>query len=257
MATKQSVTDINIYRNQRRRRKNVRWVLIPVFLVACLLAGYFFAVSGFFAVNNIVIEGNTRVEDEEIINIAQIEKGMNIFAVNSNALEQFIPILPRVKSAVLKRKLPCTVIITIEEREPVALINVGKATLEIDAEGRILDRYLTIKDSSLPLVTGIDTTDQGLIPGCFITGEQIETALEILSSLPENADDIGEINVADTQFIKIYTISGTEIRIGDSRDFDEKYLLYTTIIEENQRKEEAAIKYIDVSIISRPAIAYE
>ena len=99
MATRRQVTDINMYRNQRRKSKNVRWVLIPVFLVACLFAGYFFAISGFFAVDNIVIVGNNTVADEDIINIAQIEKGMNIFAVNDKALEQSIPILPRIQSA--------------------------------------------------------------------------------------------------------------------------------------------------------------
>ena len=78
-----------------------------------------------------------------------------------------------------------------------------------------------------------------------------------MTSLPDDAEDIGEINVADTQYIKIYTVDGTEIRIGDSDNFDEKYLLYSTILLENERKEEKAIKYIDVSIISKPAFAYE
>ena len=76
MANRRQVTDINMYRNQRRRSKNVRWILIPVFLVACLFAGYFFAISGFFSVDNIIIVGNTNVADEDIINIAEIEKGI-------------------------------------------------------------------------------------------------------------------------------------------------------------------------------------
>lgn len=257
MATRRQVTDINMYRNQRRKSKNVRWVLIPVFLVACLFAGYFFAISGFFAVDNIVIVGNSTVADEDIINIAQIEKGMNIFAVNDNALEQSIPILPRIQSATLERKLPGTIKITVVEREPVALINVGKATAEIDGEGRILDRQLKLSNLELPIVTGVDITDQGVIPGCFLTGEQIETALAILTAIPEDAEDIGEINVTDTQYIKIYTVAGTEVRIGDSENFDEKYLLYSTILLENERKAEKAIKYIDVSIVSKPAFAYE
>ena len=51
--------------------------------------------------SNIIIVGNTNVADEDIINIAEIEKGMNIFAVNDKALEQNIPILPRIQSATL------------------------------------------------------------------------------------------------------------------------------------------------------------
>ena len=257
MARRRQVTDLNMYRNQRRRSKNVRWVLIPVFLVACLFAGYFFAMSGFFSVDDIVIVGNTTVPDEDIINISRIEKGMNIFAVNGTALEQSIPIVPRIQSATLERKLPGTVKIIVTEREAVALINVGKAMAEIAGEGRILNRETARSGFDLPVITGANIKDQGLIPGCFLSGEQIETALALLSSLPADAEDIGEINVADTQYIKIYTVSGTEIRIGDSRNFKEKYLLYSTILLENERKEEKAIKYIDVSIVSKPAFAYE
>ena len=102
-----------------------------------------------------------------------------------------------------------------------------------------------------------DSTIQGLSLIHIFTGEQIDTALAILTAIPADAEDIGEINVADTQYIKIYTVAGTEVRIGDSQNFDEKYLLYSTILLENERKAEKAIKYIDVSIVSKPAFAYE
>ena len=72
--------------------------------------------------------------------------------------------------------------------------------------------------------------------------------------MPDDAEDIGEINVADTQYIKIYTVDGTEIRIGDSDNFDEKYLLYNYDFIREERKEEKAIKYIDVSIISKTSL---
>lgn len=257
MTARRPIADISMYRNQRRRHKNVRWVLIPVFLVACLLAGYFFSISGFFAVRTIVISGNDNVADEDIINIAQIEKGMNIFAVNEQALEQNIPILPRIMSATLERQLPGTIKITVVERQGVAVLNVGKAMAVIDGEGRIIDRQRQTDVFDLPIVTGVDIDDQGVVPGCFLSGEQIETALEVLTALPEDAEDIGEINVADIQYIKIYTADGTEIRIGDSQNFGEKYLLYSTILQENERKAEKAIDYIDVSIVNKPTFAYE
>ena len=73
----------------------------------------------------------------------------------------------------------------------------------------------------------------------------------------QDAEDIGEINVTEIQYIKIYTADGTEIRIGDSQNFGEKYLLYSTILQENERKAEKAIDYIDVSIVNKPTFAYE
>ena len=97
----------------------------------------------------------------------------------------------------------------------------------------------------------------GLIPGCYLKGESMEKALEILASLTEDAEDIGEINVRDPEDIKLYTLSGMEIRLGDSKDFGQKYQLYTAIIKENQEGAGKAIKYIDVSILEKPAFAFK
>ncbi len=256
MAREQRVTDINVYRNQRRKIKNVRWVSIPVFLVACLFAGYFFALSGFFGINNIIIVGNTAVTDEEIIALAGIEKGMNIFAADAAVLSQMIPIEPKIQSATIEKKLPGTIKIIVTEREGVAMMNVGRAMVEIDSAGRIIDRYTRVENASLPLLSGVDTTDQGLIPGSYLEGGQITAALEILQYLPEDAENIGEINVADVQLIKLYTSSGIEIRLGDSSNFQEKYLYYNTILDEQERKGAKKIRYIDVSIVTKPTINY-
>lgn len=256
MARREKVTDINVYRNQRRKSKNVRWVSIPVFLVACMFAGYFFSLSGFFGISNIVIVGNTTVPDENIIALSGLEKGMNIFAADKNVLAKMIPIEPRIKSATIERKLPGTIKITVVEREAVAIFSTGLAIAEIDIEGRIIDRYTTVTSQGLPLISGLDLEGQGCIPGNYIEGIQMETVLAILESLPENAEDIGEINVTNPQFIKLYTLTGIEIRLGDNSNFQEKHLVYSTILDEQERKAERKIKYIDVSIVSKPTINY-
>ena len=67
---------------------------------------------------------------------------------------------------------------------------------------------------------------------------------------------MGEINVSDPENIKIYTLSGLEVRIGDDSDLEEKYNLYNSIIQENLTGSRE-IRYIDVSILDKPAMAFE
>ncbi|NLF80102.1 MAG: FtsQ-type POTRA domain-containing protein [Clostridia bacterium] len=262
MASRRAVTDINIYRNQRRRHRNVRWVLVPVFMVVCLAAGYFFAISGFFALDRILVEGNEAIPSKDIISLSRLERGMNIFAADGPTVQMLLSIEPRLKSVEMVRRIPNTIRLIVTERQPVALLHSGKIFLELDSAGRILDRYGRLANQSgpdsrpLPLLSGIDTTGWGLMPGCFLKGEQIKTGLAIIDGLPESAGDIGEINVADLEFIKLYSNSGLEIRLGDSSDLEEKYLLYSAIITENTEKSGPAIKYIDVSIKNKPAFAY-
>lgn len=250
------ITDLNIYRNERRKHKNVRWVLIPAFLVVCMVAGYFFSMSGLFAIRGVELSGNTYLEEEEILGLAGIEIGKNIFTVNDELLEELLPIIPRIKSAQVHRRLPGTVVIKVQEREPVGMMIIGRAALEIDASGRVLDRYTTIKGQALPLITGIDTTDKGLVAGSYITGKGMETATGILTAMKDYGFDIGEVNVSDPDYIKIYSPDGIEIRLGDAEDLEEKYRLYNSIILENQGTGKA-IRYIDVSILEKPALSFK
>ncbi len=250
------VTDINEYRLRRRRAGNIRWVLVLVFLLSCSVAGYFFAVSDFFSVGKILVYGNTQVDAQRLVELSGIEQGQNIFAVDVEKTAQWLSIEPRVKSAVIKRRLPATILITVTERQPVAMLNAGRALLTVDGDGRVLDRYLVVTELSLPLVSGVETPAEGMMPGGYIDGQGMEVALEILATLPKGAEGIGEINVANSQNICLYTVNGIEIRLGDAADFPQKYLVYSNIIRDKETMGGSPLQYIDVRIPDSPAVKY-
>ena len=156
----------------------------------------------------------------------------------------------------VQRRLPHRVVITVKEREPAAVILVGSSLAELDVTGRVLDRYSTTDYGSLPLISGLDLSEQGLVPGSIIDAKGIEDALTILDSLPANAGNIGEINVADPQSICLYTVTGVRIKLGDSSNFQEKYLVYSNILTDYEANGGRLIEYIDVSIPEDPAIKY-
>lgn len=252
---REEITDINEYRLRRRRAGSARWVLILVFLVVCLAAGYFFARSSFFAVQEIQVLGVTQADTERIVDLSGFRVGENIFSVTKSNAASFVRAEPAVKSASVKRRLPHTVIITVEERLPVAVLSVGKALVEIDDQGRVLRRYNLVDQAELPLISGARPEPGGAMPGGYVVGQGVAEALTILRALPAEAEDIGEINVSNPQYIKLYTVSGAEIRLGDSSGFAEKYLVYSSILMDNAQNSGRVIAYIDVST-STPAINY-
>jgi len=251
------VTDINEYRLRRRRAGSIRWVLILVFLLSCSVSGYFFAVSDFFSVSRVLVYGNIQVDGQRIVELSGIEQGRNIFSVDLDETAQWLCIEPRVRSAEVRRGLPGTIRITIQERQPVAMMNVGRALITVDGDGRVLDRYLVVTELSLPLISGVETPEGGMMPGGFIDGAGMDVALHILATLPEEAEGIGEINVVNAQDIRLYTVSGIEIRLGDGEDFANKYLIYSNIIKDNAAGNGAPLQYIDVRIPAVPAVSYQ
>ena len=253
---KATITDIAAYRAARRRAGNIRWVLILVFLVACMFGGYFFAISSFFSITQIQVEGSTTLDAQRIIELSNVQLGDNIFSVDRGRTVQRIQLEPRVKTVEISRRLPHTLLIQVTEREAVAYMLANGKLLALDETGQVLQRYESWSNLDLPLISGVDLLEYGSLPGVTIGGAGMEAALEILGALPEDAEDIGEINVANPQFIKLYTVSGIEVRLGDSRDFADKYLVYSSIIQDNRMEQAAPLAYIDVSIVSKPTLTY-
>ena len=243
------VTNIDTYRKNRRKAGHYRWALMLVFAVACLFAGYFFAISPFFAVREIRIVGNSQVDSQRIIQLSGIENGDNIFAVNSRSVKQLLQIEPKIKDAEVSRSLSGKITITVSERQSVATVALDQFFVTIDEQGRILARYRTISDCQLPLITGLpQDLAATAAPGCYIRSAQLEQALSIVRELQEYALDLGELNIADDQQIKLYTLTGVELRMGDKTNMKEKYLVASAIISNHSETGSLSqIRYIDVS----------
>ncbi len=256
MEKKRDVIDINSYRMSRRRAGIARGVMIFVLWLVCLLAGYFLATSSLFAIRHVEISGNSQVTEERIMDLAGITPGANIFSVRPSRADLWLTIEPYIASADVSRRLPGTVTVTVTERVPAAMMYAGSAVLFLDAGGRVLERFHILSEAGLPLISGVDLTGCGTVPGCVIDGAGMSEALTVLAALPADAQSIGEINVANTQNIRLYTLDGVEIRLGDASDFDTKYRLYTGVIEDDRQEGRGRIDYIDVSIVSKPTVKY-
>ncbi len=245
----QQITDIRRYRKTRRKAGRYRWILSVVFAVACLFAGYFFALSPFFAVREITVSGNAQVDSQRIIHLSGVQSGDNIFAVNRNAVAQWLKIEPKIKTADISRSFGGKLTILVTERQAVAFISTGNAFIDVDTEGRVLSRYTTLASYHLPLITGLDQKiDKIAAPGCFLETDGLADALDILVQLQAYTSDIGEINVADVQQIRLYTLNGVEVRIGDKKDIADKYLVASAVIANHSENGSLnKISYIDVS----------
>lgn len=107
-----------------------------------------------FAVNDILVEGRSNTEREQIIGTLGVEKGSPILAFSpQDALKRLMDI-PWVKNGTVERRLPDTIFVKLTERKPIALWQLNKSYRLIDGEGQVL-RELNAKETPpLPLVVG-------------------------------------------------------------------------------------------------------
>jgi cell division protein FtsQ len=252
------VASLERERQKRRRAGSMRLVPITILLLLCLAGGYFFVNSPFFNTREIEVRGNQYADAGHLIELSGLQEGISIFVNQTERAEDWLELNSYVEEAKVRRFLPGKLIITVTERQPLAVVVSGDAFLTLAADLTILSRQNSVSGLEYPLITGVKDIAPGIMPGYALTGDQIKSGINIISQMEDHIyAGISEINVEDTQKVRIYLDSGVEVRVGDSQNFNDKYSLFTSILNQQQTEGKlASIQYIDVSIIDRPVIFY-
>lgn len=111
-------------RNHRRRRSRGRFgPLLKLLCILAVAAALTLGVTVFFRVETVVVTGNTRYTQEEIVAASQIQTGDNLYALNKNQISQRLrETLPYIGEVSIRRSLPSTILITVTEWSAVAKV---------------------------------------------------------------------------------------------------------------------------------------
>ena len=222
------------------------------FVLLISLAAYVFLQSPLFDVQKIEISGRNRISKEQLIKLSGVVSGSNIFKLDLRTGEDKIKLLPTVKTVKIVRKFPSTVVINIQEREPIALLPLGKDFIEIDVDGVYL-REGSVYEASLPIITGCEVNEPKL--GYKISGEGVDTVLKTLSALPnELVHQLSEIHLENYNKIFIYTLNGVQGRLGSSEEIEQKGKVFLQVL--SQVSEGKPIEYIDLTSFKSPVVKY-
>lgn len=124
---------------EKKVRKKKHYLARFLIIVGVIAAAVIFLLSSFFAIKNVEVTGNNYYSDDEIVNIANVTKGANIFIhagksdIKSRLMEN-----PYFSDVTVSRKLPNTLVIKVKERKQVAAIKYGNKYVVIDVNGLVL-----------------------------------------------------------------------------------------------------------------------
>jgi cell division protein FtsQ len=126
-------------RKSRRDRWIKRWLVGPVAAAAVVAAGIGVTASPLFDARTIVVRGQTHLSREDVLRLAAIDHGTNVFWLSSGRAERLLEADPWVSSAEIVRTYPSTVRISITERRAASEVRVGSRWLLVAADGTVLD----------------------------------------------------------------------------------------------------------------------
>ncbi|WP_448613127.1 cell division protein FtsQ/DivIB [Modestobacter sp. URMC 112] len=127
-------------RTGRRTRPRRRWIAGAAVLAVVLALGGWGVLAGpLLAVRTVQVDGAVTLSVEQVVETAGVEPGRPLVRVDTEAVAARVARLPQVARVEVTRGWPRTVVVTLAEREPVAVVEVAGTRSLVDRNGILFD----------------------------------------------------------------------------------------------------------------------
>ena len=232
----------------RRRLAGGSLVLCGVALAAFLLPRALSS-AGFLRVTTITVRGNEHVSPGEVLALIGPLRGQNILMADLETYRRHLMASGWVKTATLRRVLPSTIEVDVDERSPIGLARIGGRLYLIDGAGTVIDEYgPNYSEGGLPIVDGLSTGTDGAADE--IRAQLISSLVTALEAIPELSSRISQINVEDPYDAVVLLNEGpTLVHLGREQ-FAERLREYIELTPA-LRAHVADIDYVDLRFDQR------
>ena len=188
-----------------RRQWARRWLRLRLVLALAVLAligaivGWLVLFSSVLSVKGVDVEGNELLSTEQVMSAADIPTGVPLARADISAIRDRILRLPAVESADVSREWPDRILVRVEERVAVAVIERGGTLRGIDATGFQFRSYAKAPRKLPRIRIGDETEDEAIAEGAAM-----------VASLP------GSI-ARKVEYVELRTIDQIALRLRDGR----------------------------------------
>lgn len=214
---------------------------LSVLVLALVIALYLFANSSFFETDEIEWTGLAYLSAEQLDAYLDIPVS-NVWRIDTKLLVAELQAHPWVETVRATWRWPNRLIVSVQERLPLAQIPTGAGWVFLDGEGNLLPFVQGATANSLPIITNVELD----------ATEQLIACARLMAMIPpELRGAISEWNMLTRAFI---TRSGVEILIGQPVELEEKFTLLVKILEDLDNREQQA-KRIDLRVPKSPVVS--
>lgn len=190
-----------------------------VFMVAAVLVavGVTLTRTSLFGARTINVHGAAHLTRSDILRLAGIESGTNVFTLDAGAAERRLERDPWIAGATVTKHLPSTVSVDIQERVAVAVVEAGGILRLVAGDGVLLDAALPRSAAGLPHIA---LTEEGASEP---TTDAVRAGALAAAAMPRSLQrqvDVVSI-LADGQ-LRIDLSSGAQVAYGAAVDLVEK-----------------------------------
>jgi cell division protein FtsQ len=205
----------------------------------------------FFRLKNIEVSSAKRLTQEEILALTGVEAGQDMARMNLKRMGEQLTQNPWVETVRIHRFFPDRLSISITEREPLAIVNMG-FIYYLDKKGTVFKVLNQGDKLDYPVVTGFSEEEMNSNPAG--SKEALKSTCELLGILREKGAfilaDVSEIHYDKGYGFTLFTNSGAlPVKVG-AGDFAGKVERFARIYKDLMAQR-ASLQYIDLDYIDK------
>ncbi len=189
----------------------------------------------YFSVREIKVKGGEKVGGSQIVAMAGLNHGMNLWRIDPRNIERKVGGNPWVKRVLVRREFPRRVVVEVEERAAKGIVVLDKLYY-VDAEGFVFKEVRDGDSVDYPLLTGLHQED--LASQSQSIRQKIQEALRLSDLMAKRPLAVSEINFRSREELVLYPMFyPMAIHMGWG-DWEEKLLRLERVLTLWQGKED-------------------
>ncbi|MGH7774496.1 MAG: cell division protein FtsQ/DivIB [Candidatus Binatia bacterium] len=158
----------------------------------------------YFSVREIKISGGENLGGSEIVAVAGLSQGMNIWKVDPGIIERKVEQHPWVKRVLVRREFPLRVVIEVQERVVKGIIVLEKLYY-VDPEGFVFKEVGAGEKVDFPLLTGLQQAD--FMSQIHSIRERVQEALRLIDLMSGAHLPLSEIHFRPSGGVVLYPMA--------------------------------------------------
>ena len=230
-------------RRRRRGRFSFLWKLLAALIIVAAMVA---AVTLFFRMDYVVVTGNERYTEQEVLDASGLETGSNLYFINKfDVKEAIFAQLPYVEEIRINRALPDTMIIEVRECTAEAAIGSGRDVWLISGLGKLLEETDTPPDGC-PLIVGAELIDPAagqMADFGTDAAYRADAALTLLREAEERGMRAGirQVDLSDETALTFAYLGRFTVRMPWTSDFGYKLESLATVVNYLENNETGRI----------------
>ena len=251
--TSQSVLRIKKNRLQRFFFLSFREMMCCVLILSATLMLTFGFIYGYsyilsdpaFRVRDVAVRGCREVTEQEVIAGASLSPGQNLFSISLKKVAHRIEKNPWIKEVRVGRELPDRLIMEVQERLPLALIEKNHRFKIVDRDGVIFKELSRNDNYDLPILTGCYKDET-------VQSDLFRKALAFLMYLSDTKqsvigyDNVSELNLNEIFGLSVITDTGLCLAMGFD-DYQNKLRFLPSVLE-GLRKRNVSMGFLHIDL---------